>query len=133
MDLGPLEMVVIAFPEERVDPSVVSEFADVVAAGAVTVIDLVMVRKSGDGSMQIEEFDVAEGDGESLSERVDLVSAEDCEAVAEGLEPGTCAAVIVFEQTWAKPFAAAVSRAGGEVAARLAIPYDVVQAAAAAV
>jgi len=132
MTLGPLEMVVIAFPEERVDPKVIDEFARVVAGGAVTIVDLLIVRKDAAGEMSIDEFDIGDFDGATLSEKLDLVSAEDAEAVGEGLAPETCAAVIVFEQTWAKGFAHAVGAAGGQVAIRLPIPYDIAEAAAAA-
>ncbi len=133
MTLGPLEMVVIAFPEERIDPKVISEFASVVAGGAVTIVDLLVVRKDAAGEVSVDEFDVGDIDGLTLSEKLDLVSAEDAEAVGEGLDPETCAAVIVFEMTWAKAFAHAVGATGGLVAFRMSIPYDVAEAAAAAV
>lgn len=132
MALGPLEMVVIAFPQERVDPKVVDEFTAVIAEGAVTIVDLLVVRKDAAGEVTVDEFDVDVDEGDDLSERLDLVSGEDVEAIGEGLEPETCAAVIVFEHTWAKPFAHAVGSAGGVVAFRLPIPYDIAEAAAAA-
>jgi Family of unknown function (DUF6325) len=132
MTLGPLELIVIAFPEERIDLKVVGEFASVVDAGAVTIVDLLVVRKDAAGEVSVDEFDIGDLDGISLSEKLDLISAEDAEAVGEGLAPETCAAVIVFEQTWAKAFAHAVGAVGGQVAIRLPIPYDVAEAAAAA-
>jgi Family of unknown function (DUF6325) len=130
MALGPVELIAIAFPEEYVDPTVVAEFLGVVATGAVTVIDLLVVRKSAAGDVTVDEFD-AGIEGIDLSERLDLVSADDVATIGEGLAPETCAAVIVYEQTWAKSFAHAVGAAGGEVAFRLTIPYDVAEAAAA--
>ena len=68
----------------------------------MTIVDLLVVRKNAAGEVSVDEFDIGDFDGISLSEKLDLVSAEDAETVGEGLAPETCAAVIVFEQTWAK-------------------------------
>ena len=80
-------MVVIAFPQERVDPKVVDEFTAVIAEGAVTIVDLLVVRKDTAGEVTVDEFDVDADEGDDLGERLDLVSGEDVEAIGEGLEP----------------------------------------------
>lgn len=133
--LGPVELVVLAFPGTRIDESVVAELQAVVRDGLVTVLDLVYLAKDGDGA--VTQVDVDENlagvglAGLTLDARA-LISEDDLAGVAETLEPGTSAAVIVYEETWARRLGASVRGHGGQVALHVQVPRDVLLAAAGA-
>jgi hypothetical protein len=101
-----------------------------VEQGAVAIYDFVAIRKEADGSfsgMAVDEL------GESFAvfegARSGLLGDDDLKTAADALEPGTVAALIVFENTWAVPFVGAALRAGGQVVATARIPaQDVMDA-----
>jgi hypothetical protein len=135
MDIGPVELIVLTFPGERADPAAVKAVEDVVAQGYVTVLDLVFMSRLHDGQIRITDVDQNLDDTGLGALRVTgraLVSEDDMELVRDSLEPGTSAAVIVYEESWARGVAAAVRAAGGEVALHVQLPRDTVEAAIAA-
>lgn len=131
-ELGPVELVVLTFPGTRVDPATVEEVRELVARGQVMLLDLVYLAKDASGN--VTQVDVDENladvglEGLALDAKA-LVSDEDLQAVRESLEPGTSAALIVYEQTWARRFAMRVRAQGGEVALHIQVPRDVLQEA----
>ncbi len=135
MDVGPVELVVLSFPGERADPEVVAALAEVVARGDVTLLDLTFISRGVDGQVRVvdvdDDLDAVGLAALPLDPRA-LVSEEDLEVVGESLPPGTSAAVIVYEESWARRVAAAVRNAGGEVELHVQLPRDVLEAALAA-
>jgi len=132
MPIGPVELLVLSFPNERADPAVVASVQEVVAAGFVTVLDLVFVSKSLDGELRI--VDVSEGlDEHGLAvlevQGQALISEDDLELATDTVEPGTSAVVIVYENSWARKVSGAIADAGGELTLHVRIPRDVVEAA----
>ena len=118
MNIGPVELVVLAFPGSTVDPEAVAALQNVVERGFVTLLDLVYIAKDADG--QVSQIDVDEdltdiGLAILSIEAKALISDEDLDVVRESLEPGTSAAVIVYEQTWARELASTVRGGGGDV------------------
>lgn len=135
MDVGPVELIVVTFPGERADPNVVRALQEVIEQGLLTLLDLVYLAKSADGTVrQVEvDEDLDEVGLAALSlEAKALLSDEDLDVVRESLEPGTSAAVLVYEESWARKLAATSRGAGGDVALHVRIPRDVVDAAIAA-
>jgi hypothetical protein len=135
LNIGPVELVVLTFPGAQVDPGTIAALQDVVERGHVTLLDLVYIAKDADGN--ITQVDVDEDlDEVGLAilsiEAKALISDEDLDVVRDSLEPGTSAAVIVYEQTWARQIASSVRSTGGEVALHVQIPRDAVVAAVAA-
>ncbi|AWK70622.1 DUF1269 domain-containing family protein [Rhodococcus oxybenzonivorans] len=134
-DVGPVAFLFLTFPGDRADPAVIESFRELVERGTVTILDLVFLAKSEDGTLRQVEVD-EELDNVGLAalsiEAKELISDEDLDVVRESLEPGTSAVALVYEQTWARKLAAASREAGGEVALHLHIPRDVVEAAIAA-
>jgi Family of unknown function (DUF6325) len=132
MDVGPVELIVLMFPGERPDPEVASALADVVVQGDVTVLDLVYLTHTTDG--QVRVTDVAEnlddaGFGSLEVTPQALVSEDDLDLVRDELKPGSSAAVIVYEHTWARHLAAAVEEGGGQVGLHVQIPRETVETA----
>lgn len=128
-DYGPIEFYAIGFDGDRPGPEVLAAIDDLVAAGTVNLLDLVFARRSPEGELEILELSdtIDDGDVPAL-DLAGLAGEEDIQALAEGLEPGSSAAIVVVELLWAKSFAAALYDAGGTVLARHGIPAPIVNA-----
>jgi hypothetical protein len=122
-ELGPIDLVVIGYPPGAPMTGEAADImVDLVERGIVRVLDATLIVKQDDGTFsgiavqdmeadQIGSFAVFEGASTGL------VGDEDMAVIAEAMEPGSAAAVIVYENTWAAPFAAAVRRNGGRLIA----------------
>jgi hypothetical protein len=134
--LGPVDWLVVEFPADKAHFSgeMASELRSLVERDLVRVLDLVFIRKNEDGSIDVDELsDAPEGAvGELLAHEATLamlLAEEDILAVGEALEPHSIAAVLVYENTWAGPFAASVRRAGGQLVDSGRIPTQALLAA----
>ena len=126
-DLGPIDYLVVEFPGSNFTGEIMPEMVDLVQRGVVRVLELVVIKKDEDGSFEALEFDDISGGvlGELRAMERDLanlLSEDDVAAVAEALEPGSTAGLLIYENLWAAPFASAVRRAGGQVVAGGRIP-----------
>jgi hypothetical protein len=135
--LGPVDYLVVGFPAEKANFSgeAGSELKALIASNTIRVLDLVIVTRGEDGSVEAAELrDVDDSEvGELRGLERDLailLAEEDIEDIGSELEPGSAAAVLVFENTWAAPFGAAVRRAGGELVGGGRIPTQALVAAA---
>jgi hypothetical protein len=135
-ELGPVDYLVVEFPADQANftGEIAAVLADLVDRGTVRVLDLLMVTKEADGSIDaIELADVDEslaGELRSLETEVaHLLSEDDVAHLAAAMEPGTIAAALVWENTWAAPFGSAVRRAGGQLVASGRIPIQALLAA----
>jgi hypothetical protein len=132
--IGPIDFVVIEFPGDKFTGEIGAALLDLVDNGTVRIYDLLIVRKEADGTFSgVELADFGADDVGGLTvfagARSGLLGDEDAAAAADALEPGTTAALIVYENTWAIPFVAAARRAGGEMVATARIPaQDVMDA-----
>ncbi|WP_454042090.1 DUF6325 family protein [Cellulosimicrobium sp. Marseille-Q8652] len=126
---GPVEIVAIAFPSDRVPSGVQTAVADVLAEGTVTLLDLAVVRRSENGDAEFLELtdlgDEIEITDIELS-GAGLAGEEDLDEVAAGLAPGTSALVLVVEHTWARGVVGAAADADGVVLFSERIPAEVV-------
>jgi hypothetical protein len=135
-ELGPVDYVVVEFPADQADFSgaMASELKALVDGGVVRVLDLLLLKKEPDGSVEgFESHDFGDGELGELraleSELALLLAAEDVEAIGAALEPGSVAAVLIWENVWAAPFASAVRRSGGQLVAEGRIPIQALAAA----
>jgi hypothetical protein len=124
---GPVDFVVIEFTGNRLTGRTAQELVNLVDRGLIWLYDLLIVGKAEDGS--IYGLEVAEGPQEQLGgfselswARSGLLSEDDMREAANAMRPGTVAALIVYENTWAIPFVAAAREAGGELIAGGRIP-----------
>jgi hypothetical protein len=133
MPVGPVDLLVLSFPSENADAGVIAALQDVVSNGFVTVLDLVFLSRGQDGV--VRQVDVTEDlDGVGLVgilqiEQQSLISEDDLELARDTLDPGHSAAVVVYENSWARGVSGAVADAGGELTLHVRIPRDVVEAA----
>lgn len=135
-ELGPVDYLVVEFPADKADFSgaMAAELSALVGRQTVRVLDLLLLRKNEDGSVEGFELpDFEEGELGELraleAELAMLLAAEDVEAIGAALEPGSIAAVLVYENTWAAPFASAVRHSGGQLVASGRIPIQALAAA----
>ncbi|HET6870162.1 MAG TPA: DUF6325 family protein [Solirubrobacteraceae bacterium] len=135
-ELGPVDYIVVEFPADRANFSgeMAARLKELIDSGTVRVLDLLMLRKDEDGSVEgFEVHDFEHGEVGELreleTELAMLLAAEDVEAIGAALEPGSVAGVLVWENTWAAPFASSVRRSGGELVASGRIPIQALAAA----
>jgi Family of unknown function (DUF6325) len=126
MEMGPIDYLVIEWPGKQPTGEAVPYLIDLVDRGLIRILDLAFIAKAEDGSVarleiadlgeEAEEYAVFAGASSGL------LSSEDTDEAAAALEPGTSAALLVYENSWAGPFAAAVRRTGGQLVASGRIP-----------
>ena len=134
MQLGPVEYAVIAFPGSQFNGNVAPALADLVESGTIRVIDLAFVSKDLDGTTHAVELTELAPDVQAVFDAAGvsvngLLNDEDLMAGADSLEPGSSAALIVWEDLWAKNFTEAVRGSAGVLIERRTIPHEVAQAA----
>ena len=133
-DTGPIDYLVVEFPGNRMTGEAFPILLDLVDRGLIRIIDFVFVRRETDGSvtgLAIADIDhdgqldlaVFEGSSSGLLDESDLSEA------GTAIEPGSSAAILVYENVWAAPFASAVRRGGGQLVASGRIPVQAVLAA----
>ena len=135
-EIGPVDYLVVGFPAEKANFSgeMAAELKALIDSHAIRVLDLVIVTKDEDGSVEASELRDADDSevGELRALERDLailLAEEDIEQVGGTLEPGSAAAVLVWENTWAAPFGSAVRRSGGELLSSGRIPTQALIAA----
>lgn len=136
-ELGPVDYVVVGFPADKADFSgaMADELKKLMDSETVRVLDLLMVTKDDDGTISVAELrdhdDSLVGELRALEADLSLMLAvEDVERIGGDLELGSAAAVLVWENTWAAPFASAIRHSGGELLAMGRIPTQALIAAA---
>jgi hypothetical protein len=133
-ELGPVDWIVLEFPGSRFNGEIAPALVDLTERGIVRVLDLLLIKKDQAGSLDV--FEMSDLDDSEIGELrafetalADLLSEEDVLAVAEAVEPGSSAALLVWENTWAAPFGSAVRHAGGQLVASGRIPVQALLAA----
>jgi hypothetical protein len=133
-EMGPVDYVVLEWPERQPTPGEVQPLLlDLVDRGIIRILDIAFVAKDRDGSLLgvevgdgLQRLAVAFAEFEGASSG--LLGDDDLQEAAAALEPGTSAAVIVWENRWAAPVAAALRRSGGQLVASGRIPVQAILA-----
>ena len=134
-EFGPVDYLVVEFPAEKskFTGEMAAALNDLVDRGLVRVLDLLLLHKDVDGSF--EAFELPDLDDSEVGELraferdvAALLAEDDVVAIAEAMEPGSTAGVLVWENSWAAPFASAVRRAGGQLVANGRIPIQAILA-----
>jgi hypothetical protein len=133
-DIGPVEYIVVGFPGSQFRGEIAPALGDLVDAGTIRIIDIAFAGKDENGDITAFELRDLDSDVQQALEKLGaeptgLFNEEDLTAVAETLDPGSSAAVLAWENVWAKPVAAAIRDAGGELYDYDRVPHEVVVAA----
>ncbi|HYC81793.1 MAG TPA: DUF6325 family protein [Solirubrobacterales bacterium] len=125
---GPIDYVLVEWTGRQPNGEIAPHLIDLVERGLIRILDLAFLAKGEDGSVarveiadlgqEVVEFAVFEGASSGL------IGDDDVVAAADVLAPGTSAALLVYENAWAAPLAAAVRRSGGELVASGRIPAE---------
>ena len=132
MIIGPVEYVILGFPDNKFTGQIAPELAKLVDDGLISIIDLTFISKDVDGNVTTIEFDAVEELAAFAgldAEIGGILTDEDVAYAALSLEPNTSAALFVWEDTWAAPFALAVRDANGVILEGARIPHELVEAA----
>jgi len=135
--LGPVELLFVEFPGNQFTGEIIPALTELIEQGTISVIDLVFVAKDADGNsvgIALEDLpdDAKDAFSSLVAEIAELIAEEDVEDLAEGLEPNSSAAILLFEHTWAIPFRDAIVNSGGQLVARLPITEEALAEIAAA-
>jgi hypothetical protein len=132
-ELGPVDYLVVEFPAGKSNFSgeMASELASLAESGTIRVLDLLILHKADDGTVEAFEVDdLDEADELRALETgiAEILAADDVVHLAEAMENGSTAGVLVWENSWAAPFASAARRAGGQLIASGRIPIQAILA-----
>ncbi|MFL5906108.1 MAG: DUF6325 family protein [Solirubrobacterales bacterium] len=133
-EIGPVEYLIVAFPGNQFRGEIAPALADLVEAGTIRIIDIAFASKDENGEVAAFELsdldaEVREGLEKLGATSGGLFNEEDLMAAAEELNANSSAALLVWENVWAKPVADAIRDAGGELYDYDRIPHQVVVAA----
>jgi hypothetical protein len=131
-EMGPIDYVVVEWPNQQPNGEGVPILLDLVERGIIRLIDLAFITKAEDGTVAaLELADVGAIDGlaELAGAASGLLDESDIAEAGEALEAGTSAALLVYENSWAAPFAAALRKNGAQLVANGRIPVQAVLAA----
>jgi uncharacterized membrane protein len=131
--LGSVDWIVVEFPGSRFNGEVAPAITELVDKGLVRILDLLIVKKDDDGGLEV--FEMGDLDDTELgelrrheTELAMILSEQDVTDLAETIEPGSSAALLVWENLWSAPVGAAIRHAGGQLVASGRIPTQAVLA-----
>ena len=132
MSIGPVEYLIIGFPGNKFTGQIVPELGKLIDSGLIRIIDLTFISKDAAGGVDVVEYDAVEelAAFAGLDAEVGgILTDEDIAYAAQSLEPNSSAALLVWEDTWASPFAAAVRNANGVIIEGARIPREIIDQA----
>ena len=126
-EMGPVDYIVIEWPDRQPNGEASPLLLELVDRGIIRILDIALMAKDEDGTVGALDFADLEPDsgfGDFVGATSGLLGQDDLEEAARALQPGTAAAVLVFENRWAAPFAHAVRKSGGQLVASGRIPIQ---------
>ncbi len=130
MAIGPVEYLILGFPGNNFTGQIVPELAKLLDSGLVRIIDLTFITKDAVGEVEVVEYDAVEelAAFAGLDAEVGgILTDEDIAYAALNLEPNTSAALLIWEDTWATPFAEAVRKADGVILEGARVPREIIE------
>ena len=132
MTLGPVEYIIVGFPGNQFNGEIAPELGKLIESGTIRVLDLIFITKDADGNVQAVEFE--DHDDVALFNALEgevggLISEEDVEYAAAELEPDSSAALLIWEDVWARPFVDALRASGAVLIEGSRIPHDLIELA----
>jgi hypothetical protein len=131
--MGPIDYLIIEWPDRQPTGEAAPILVDLVDRGLIRILDIAFLAKGEDGSVKMLDISALAEHSESLNELLGassgLLSEEDASEAATALEPGSSAAILIYENRWAAPFATALRRTGAQLVANGRIPVQAILAA----
>lgn len=130
VEMGPIDYLVVEWPDRQPTGEAAPYLVDLVERGLIRILDLAFIAKDEDGSVtRLEIADLGDEFAVFLGASSGLISDDDTNEAGAALEPGTSAALLVYENSWAAPFATAMRRSGAQLVASGRIPTQALLAA----
>jgi hypothetical protein len=135
IELGPIDYLVVEWPPDKQPTGeALPKLVDLVDRGLIRILDLAFVRKETDGTvvgLDLQDLDLDGNPDLAVFEGVSsgLIGEDDYGDAQAALEPGSSAAILIYENTWAAPFATALRKTGAQVVANGRIPVNSIIAA----
>jgi hypothetical protein len=127
-EIGPIDYIVLEWPAQQPTGEVAPLIIDLVDRGIIRILDIAFLAKGTDGSVAALDLGDLDGEGGGFAEfegaSSGILGQDDLEEAAAALEPGTSAAVLVWENRWAAPIAVALRKSGGQLVASGRIPVQ---------
>jgi len=129
-ELGPIDYIVLEWPGRQPSGEAAPLIVELADRGIIRILDIAFMIKREDGTVDSIELADLDGDGFADFEGASsgLIGPDDLDEAAAALAPGTCAAVLVWENSWAAPVATALRRSGGQLVASGRLPVQAVLA-----
>ena len=131
-EMGPIDYIVLEWPAQQPTGEVAPLIIDLVDRGIIRILDIAFLAKGEDGSVGALDLGALNGAGAGFEEfegaSTGLIGQDDLEEAAGVLEPGTSAAILVWENRWAAPVAVALRKSGGQLVASGRIPVQAILA-----
>jgi uncharacterized membrane protein len=130
-EMGPIDYIVLEWPGKQPSGEVAPLLVDLVDRGIIRILDIAFMVKGEDGSVAAIDVGAINGGGgwdEFDGASTGLLGDEDVQEAAAALEPGTSAAVLVWENRWAAPVAVALRKSGGQLVASGRLPIQAILA-----
>jgi hypothetical protein len=125
VEMGPIDYLVVEWPDRQPTGEAAPYLLDLVDRGLIRILDLAFIAKDEDGSVaRLEIADLGDEFAVFVGASSGLISDEDTDEAAAVLEPGTSAALLIYENSWAAPFATAMRRSGAQLVASGRIPVQ---------
>ncbi|HEY1285919.1 MAG TPA: DUF6325 family protein [Solirubrobacterales bacterium] len=125
VEMGPIDYLVVEWPGRQPTGEAAPYLLDLVDRGLIRILDLAFIAKDEDGSVaRLEIADLGDEFAVFVGASSGLLSDEDTDEAAAALDPGASAALLVYENTWAAPFATAMRRSGAQLVASGRIPIQ---------
>ena len=132
-ETGPIDYLVVEFPGNKMTGEGLPLLVELVDAGIIRILDLLFVTRELDGSVKAIDISDFDGDGtldlavfEGASSG--LLAEDDIDDATSVIEPGSSAGILIYENVWAGPFAAALRRGGAQLVASGRIPVQAILA-----
>ena len=132
MTIGPIEYIVVGFPGNQFTGQIAPALADLIDSDTIRILDLVFISKDAEGDVTAFEYDELEelaAFGDLDGEVGGLIGPDDIAHAAEGLDPNSSAALLIWEDTWAVPLVEAMRSSGGVLLEGGRIPHDLAEEA----
>ncbi len=131
-EMGPIDYVVLEWPSGQPTGEAAPLIIKAHDQGIIRILDVAIMAKDENGEVASVELGALNGDGAGLSDfegaSTGLIGQDELDDAAGVLQPGTLAAVLVWENRWAAPIASAIRRSGGQLVAAGHIPVQAILA-----
>jgi hypothetical protein len=129
MEMGPIDYVVLEWPREQTPSGAAERLIELVDRGVIRILDIAFMAKDDDGRVGALDLGGLDAFGEFAGASSGILDEADLEEAGQVLEPGTAAAVLIWENRWAAPLAVALRRSGAQLVASGRIPVQGIIAA----